>query len=315
MWQGYEDSDWAELASRAEDAGAHILELNFSCPQMARPDAGHHVGQSFSLIEQYTRAAKQSCSIPVIAKMTPNITDMVPAALAAQEGGADGISAINTLKSISHVDLDTRAPMPTVCGVSSISGFSGPMGRPVALRFIAEMAKDPNLTVPLSGMGGIYTWRDAAEFLLLGASNLQMTTSVMRHGVRVVEEMSDGLQRYMRAQGFERVEDMIGLGLDQLVEPEKLDTQTEVFSVIDPAVCVGCGLCAVACESGANHAISLATPPASWGDDWSHGGPAEQPRVAVVDTDRCVGCELCQHVCPVDGAVSFKKRSRVHHPL
>ena len=294
---GFSDEDWAYLAAAAEGAGAHMLELNFSCPQMARSDAGHHVGQQTALIERFTAAAKAAVSIPVIAKLTPNITDMVPSALAAQQGGADGVSAINTLKSISHVDLKTMNALPNVQGKSSVSGFSGKGCRPIGLRFVSELGRDPRLKIPISGMGGIYTWQDGAEYLSVGASNLQVTTSVMQHGVRIVEDMVDGLQRYMKKQKVNRVVDLVGAANKSLVDPSQLDTLTEVVSVIDKEKCIGCGLCETSCRDGAAFAISM------------HAADKSR-RVAEVNPSACVGCKLCQFVCPVD-AISFETRSRI----
>jgi dihydropyrimidine dehydrogenase (NAD+) subunit PreA len=295
---GFNEEDWAYLAKASEDNGAQILELNFSCPQMARPDAGHHIGQQFSLISKYTAAAKRAVSIPVIAKMTPNITDMIPAALAAQEGGADGISAINTVRSISHLDFQSYSPLPSIQGKSAISGFSGKGCRPIGLRFVSELSHSPLLKIPVSGMGGIYTWRDGLEYLQLGASNLQVTTSVMQHGYRIVEDLIGGLQHHLMAGNHRSVHDVIGKSLSSLVDPSQLDsTQTEVVSTIDPNICIGCGICEVACRDGAAQAITI----------HPQGG---DKRLAVVDEKKCVGCELCEIVCPV-GAVSFTTRERI----
>jgi dihydropyrimidine dehydrogenase (NAD+) subunit PreA len=300
---GYCDEDWDYLARAAEGAGAHLLELNFSCPQMARSDAGHHVGQQFGLIERYTAVVKRAVKIPVVAKLTPNITDMIPAALAAQAGGADAISTINTLKSISHIDLDsiTLNPTPTIQGKSAISGFSGKGCRPFGLRFVSELAREKRLHIPISGMGGIYTWKDCAEYLAVGATNLQVTTSVMQHGNRVVEDMVDGLGRYMEKNGFTSLHQIVGRANQHIVQPSELDTTTEVVSVIDPNLCIGCGVCEVACRDGAAHAISL-------GDCSS-----TKKKVAKVDRSACVGCKLCQFVCPV-GAISFETRPRIERP-
>jgi dihydropyrimidine dehydrogenase (NAD+) subunit PreA len=303
---------------------------------MARPDAGHHIGQQFSLIEKYTAAAKRACSIPVIAKMTPNITDMVPAALAAQEGGADGISAINTLKTVSHLQVDFTAiksansliqnlddylyhPQPDVLGKSSSSGFSGRAGRPIGLRFVSDLSREKKLTIPISGMGGIYTWKDGLEYILLGASNLQVTTSVMQHGAGIVEEMIDGLQRHiMRARELEMkgnkgkvigsIQDLVGLSSSSrqyLVDPSELDVTTEVVSYIDESKCIGCGACSTACRHGSVEAIQLITSSAST------SSTSESPsRKAVVDPLKCIGCKLCDFVCPVD-AITFTTRKRI----
>lgn len=303
---GYCDEDWEYLAQVAEGAGAHMLELNFSCPQMARKDAGHHVGQQLDLIERYTAAAKRKVRIPVIAKLTPNITDMVPAALAAQQGGADAISAINTVKSISHVDLKTLTPMPTVQQHSSVSGYSGRACRPIGLRFVSDLARDHRVRIPISGMGGIYTWKDAVEYLAVGSSNLQVTTAVMQHGVRVVEDMIDGLQRYLAQNQkssnnqVRTVEDLVGIANKALVDPAQLDsTKYEVVSVIDKDLCIGCGACVISCRDGAAQAIHMA--------------PHRKKLVATVDRQSCVGCKMCEFVCPV-GAVSFETRPRIERP-
>lgn len=288
---------------------------------MARRDAGHHVGQQFDLIQRYTAAAKRAVKIPVVAKLTPNITDMIPAALAAQEGGADAVSAINTVKSISHVDLEGMMhPLPTIQGHSAVSGFSGKGMRPIGLRFVSELARDKRLRIPISGMGGIYTWRDAAEYLAVGASNLQVTTSVMQHGNRVVEDMIDGLQRYMQRNQWSSLHEMVGRANRVIVEPAQLDVTTEVVSVIDPNVCIGCGICEVACRDGAAHAISMHTTapktPGGGGCGGSGSGGCSggaTKKVATVDRQACVGCKLCQFVCPV-GAISFEVRPRIDRP-
>ena len=266
---------------------------------MARADAGHHVGQQTGLIERFTAAAKRAVKIPVIAKLTPNITDMVPSALAAQNGGADGVSAINTLKSISHIDVETMKPMPNIQGQSSVSGFSGKGCRPIGLRFVSELGRDKRITIPISGMGGVYTWKDAVEYISVGASNIQVTTAVMQHGVRVVEDMKDGLQRYLKRNNVSKVADLIGQANTSLVDPSKLDTMSEVVSIIDKNKCIGCGLCETACRDGAAHAIHMEGP--------------NTPKLAVVDRNLCFGCKLCQFVCPV-GAISFEVRPRIERP-
>ena len=295
---GFSNESWRHLAEAAEGSGADWIELNFSCPQMQAPGAGHKVGQDNELIQRYTEAAKSACSIPVVAKMTPNLTDMLPAALAAQEGGADGVSAVNTFKAISHVNLDYHGsayrPQPNIQGFSSISGFSGPACRPMALRFIAEMAKDSRLTIPISAMGGMQTWRDTVEFLSLGASNLQCTTAVMQYGVNIVDDLKDGLLRHLHRMGHMQLSDMVGASLPSLCPPDVLDLTTESVSTIIPEKCVGCGACLISCRDGAADAIHL------------------QPNgKAFVDPNKCVGCGLCSFVCPVDGAVTMSTRPRI----
>jgi len=280
--------DWSELAKMAEDAGADLIECNFSCPQMTVEGTGNKVGQDAKIIEKLTAITKAACSIPVMAQMTPNVADMVPQALAAKRGGADAISAINTVKAISAVDLKTGEPLPSISGRSSPSGFSGKAVKPIALRFISDMARS-ELDLPLSGIGGIYTWIDAAEFLLLGATTLQVTTGIMQHGYRIVEDMSEGLLDYLIDHGYESLDDMIGRALPHLVDPSELSHKMQVISVIDREKCVGCGQCYLTCRDGAAQAISLDTH-----------------RKAVVDEDACFGCLMCKHICPVYDCISYK---------
>ena len=288
---GYSNEGWAELAIGAQRAGADMLELNLSCPQMAVEGAGHKVGQSYDMIRQFTKAVKDAVSIPVMAKMTPNITDIIPVAMAAKEGGADAISAINTLRAITEVDLDAFAPKPTIEGRGSISGYSGAAVKPIALRFIAELAKDENLRLPVSGIGGIETWSDAAMFLLLGAGNLQATTSIMRYGYRIVADMVEGLEDYLLAKGFDNLTQIIGLGLKNLVDPSEHHQTRHVVSSVNQDKCIGCGLCHIVCHDGANQAMRF----------------DREKRKAQTDEERCVGCLLCKHVCPVWDCIASKE--------
>lgn len=280
---GYSDEGWVELAKRVADAGADMLELNFSCPQMAVEGAGHKIGQAYDMLERYTRVVKENVSIPVMAKMTPNITDIVPPSLASKRGGADAISAINTLRAISEVDLETFAPMPTIEGKGSISGYSGPAVKPIALRFVAELAQCAELGMPVSGLGGMETWRDAAMFLLMGASNLQATTGVMRYGYRIIESLVEGLENYLEVKGMRSVTELVGAGLPFTVDPSEHHQTKHVVSKVDADKCVGCGLCHIVCHDGANQAMKF----------------DGTMRKAEVDKERCVGCLLCKHVCPV----------------
>jgi len=280
---GYSDDGWRQLAQGVANAGADLLELNFSCPQMAIEGAGHKIGQQYDMLERYTRVVKEAVSIPVMAKMTPNITDILPPSLAAKRGLADAISAINTIRAITEVDLDTMAPKPTIQGRGSISGFSGPAVKPVALRFIAELAQSKELSLPVSGIGGIETWQDAAMFLLMGASNLQVTTGIMRYGYRIVESMCEGLEDYLESKGLRSVGDLVGRGLPFTVDPSAHHQTKHVISKVDPDKCVGCGLCHIVCNDGANQAMQFDSV----------------ERKAHVEKEQCVGCLLCKHVCPV----------------
>ena len=285
---GNDEATWEELARLAEEAGADMLELNFSCPQMTSHAMGSDVGSNPDLCRKYCAAVKRGSKLPVLAKMTPNITDMVPVAIASLEGGADGIAAINTIKSVCNVDLAREIGMPIVDGKSSISGYSGKAVKPVALRFVQQMRSDPRLKdLAISGIGGIETWEDAAEFILLGATTLQMTTSVMQYGYRVVEDLKNGLMHFMAEKGVDRLQDLVGRATANIIPAEELNRDYIVYPEIDHDACVGCGRCYISCYDGAHQAMK-----------WD-----EATRRPACDHDKCVGCHLCALVCPV-GAIS-----------
>ena len=281
---GNDEQTWEDLARLVTEAGADMLELNFSCPQMTSHAMGSDVGTSPELCRKYCAAVKRGSSLPVLAKMTPNITDMVPVALASLEGGADGIAAINTVKSVCNVDLNRYIGMPIVDGKSSISGYSGKAVKPIALRFLQQMRSDPRLKdLPISGIGGIETWEDAAEFILMGATTLQMTTSCMQYDYRVVEDMKNGLMHYMEEQGVDSLEQLVGRATENIIPAEELNRDYIVYPKIDEDKCVGCGRCYISCYDGAHQAM-----------EWN-----EETRKPHCNTEKCVGCHLCALVCPV----------------
>lgn len=278
---GPTEADWTELARRATATGADMLELNFSCPQMTTHAMGSDVGANPELCEKYVRAARRGTDLPIIAKMTPNITDMVPSAEAALRGGAAGISAINTVKSIANLDLQNLVGMPMIDGKSSVSGYSGKAVKPIALRFVNELSQRiPG--VQISGIGGIETWEDAAEFILLGARNLQVCTAIMEYGYRIIDDLTSGLAYYMEERGVDHLEDLVGLASANMLPAEELDRSYKVYPAFDMDKCVGCGRCYVSCYDGAHQALA-----------WD-----EETRRPVLDRERCVGCHLCALVCP-----------------
>jgi dihydropyrimidine dehydrogenase (NAD+) subunit PreA len=285
---GSTDEEWKQLAKMAEQAGADLIEGNFSCPQMTSHAMGSDVGTNMELLEQYSRAVTSVTDIPFIAKMTPNITVMEPAARAAVKGGAKGVSAINTIKSITSIDFENMTAMPVVNGKSSISGYSGAAARPVALRFCANMLADPELKgIPISGIGGIETWRDALEFLILGCRNVQVTTGIMQYGYRIVEDMISGLSHWMDERGYNKLDDFIGMALGNIIPAEELDRDFKLLPAFSDEKCIGCGRCYVSCYDGAHQAI-----------DWDE----EKRRPSL--NDNCVGCHLCLNVCPVANCIT-----------
>lgn len=277
---------WEELARLVEEAGADMIEMNLSCPQMTSHAMGSDVGTNPELCYEYCKAVKRGSKLPMMAKMTPNITDMVPVAVACLKGGADGIAAINTIKSICNIDLNKKIGLPIIDGKSSISGYSGKAVKPVALRFIQQMKSSPDLpqNLQISGMGGIETWEDAAEFILVGSTTLQMTTSVMQYGYRIVEDLKNGLMHYMEEHGVEHLSELVGKANENIIPAEALNRDYVVYPHIDLEKCVGCGRCYISCYDGAHQAI-----------EWN-----KNTRQPSCNKDKCVGCLLCALVCPVD---------------
>lgn len=290
---GKDEAEWEELAGLCEQNGADAVELNFSCPNMAEGGLGSDIGQLPELVERFTRAAKRGCKIPVLAKLTPNVASMIPAGEAAKRGGADGIAAINTIKSITGVNPHTLVAAPAVHGQSALGGYSGNAVKPIALRFIAELARDKELSgMHISGMGGIETWQDALEFILLGSGSVQVTTAVMQYGYRIINDLTSGLNYYLVEKGYNSVSELVGLAADTVSgSTDVLERDTVLFPKFDHSKCIGCGRCFISCSDGGHSAIKQ-------GED---GKPK-------LDGSKCVGCHLCLLVCPERAIGTAKKR-------
>ena len=283
---GQQEEEWIELAKMAEEAGCDAVELNYSCPQMRLAGMGSDIGQDPELVTFFTAFVKRSVKIPVIPKMTPNITHINNPAMGAFFAGADAISAINTIKSV------TMSPLSAVSGKQTISGYSGRAIKPIALRYIYQMASNPIMkNIQFSGIGGIETWRDALEFIQLGCHNVQVCTAVMEYGYRIIDDLVLGLQTYMAERGIEHVSDLVGEQLSNMALPSNLDRETMVYPVVDRELCIGCGRCYLSCRDGGHHAIVF-------------DNATRQPHL---DGQKCVGCHLCRLVCPT-GAIGISKR-------
>ena len=290
---GQNEEDWEHLARLCERNGADAIELNFSCPNMAEGGLGSDIGQVPELVERFTAAARRGAGIPILAKLTPNVARMSPAAEAAMRGGANGIAAINTIKSIIGVNQHTYISSPAVHGMSAVGGYSGNAVKPIALRFIAEMGHDPALKdMHLSAMGGVESWTDALEFIMMGAGSIQVTTAVMQYGYRIIDDLKAGLNLYLAEKGLDHVEQIRGVGLEYVSDTtDVLERDTIIYPKFNLSKCIGCGRCAISCADGGHQAICLT--------------PERKPRM---DAAKCVGCHLCVLVCPQRAITSSGRR-------
>jgi dihydropyrimidine dehydrogenase (NAD+) subunit PreA len=284
---------WHEIVKRVQDVGVDGFELNFGCPHgMAERGMGAASGQVPELVEKQTYWAKEVAEVPVIVKLTPNITDITSTAYAAVQGGADAISMINTINSLAGVDLDSWNTIPNVAGKGAHGGYCGPAVKPIALNMVAECARNPEINVPISGMGGVSDWKDAVEFMLMGAGSIQVCTAAMHHGFSIVEDMIDGLNNYLDDKGIVNLDGIVGKSVEKYSDWGNLDLNYKVVARINNDTCINCNKCHIACEDTSHQCIDMLT------DD---SGEA----ILRVREEDCVGCNLCSIVCPVDGAIDM----------
>ena len=284
---------WRDILKQVEQTGCDGVELNFGCPHgMSERGMGSAVGQVPQYIQDVAGWCKLHTKLPVFVKLTPNITDIRRPARAAKLGGADAVSLINTINSIVSVDLDAMAPRPTVGGKGTHGGYCGPAVKPIALNMVSEIARDPETQgLPISGIGGISTWRDAAEFIALGCGSVQVCTAAMRYGFKIVDEMTSGLNNWMDDAGYATLEDFRGRAIPNVTDWQYLDLNYKTLARIDQDKCIECGLCHIACEDTSHQAISKRR-------DNGH-------RIYEVIDAECVGCNLCALVCPVEGCITM----------
>jgi dihydropyrimidine dehydrogenase (NAD+) subunit PreA len=297
------EESWKNILKAIEDTEADGIELNFGCPHgMSERGMGAAVGQVPEYVEMVTRWCKQYSRMPVIVKLTPNVTNVLGPARAAKRGGADAVSLINTINSIIAVDLDAMAPVPTVDGKGTHGGYCGPAVKPVALHMVAEIARDPDCAgIPISGIGGIATWRDAAEFMVLGSGTVQVCTAAMHYGFKIVDDMIDGLSNWLDDKGYADHDAIVGRAVPNVTDWQHLNLNYKTVASIDQDLCIKCGLCHVACEDTSHQAISAAKP----------GG---QRHYEVIEAE-CVGCNLCMVACPVTGCITMVDRTATEEKL
>jgi dihydropyrimidine dehydrogenase (NAD+) subunit PreA len=291
-----EEESWARILPLVEETGADGIELNFGCPHgMSERGMGSAVGQVPEYIEMVARWCKQHSRMPVIVKLTPNITDIRKPARAAKAGGADAVSLINTINSVMGVDLDRMCPTPHVDGKGTHGGYCGPAVKPIALSMVSEIARDPETRgLPISAIGGITTWRDAAEFISMGSGTVQVCTAAMTYGFKVVEEMKTGLQTWMATKGYTSLDDFRGRAVGNTTDWQYLNLNYVVKARINQDLCIKCGRCHIVCEDTSHQAI------------WP---VVDGQRKFVVNDAECVGCNLCADVCPVENCITMEHQT------
>ncbi|MBK9330986.1 MAG: NAD-dependent dihydropyrimidine dehydrogenase subunit PreA [Ignavibacteria bacterium] len=284
-------SEWHQIVKDVENAGVDGIELNFGCPHgMCERGMGSAVGQEPDILKLIVSWVKEVAKTPVIVKLTPNITDITEPGIAARQGGGDAISLINTIQSIVGIDIDNFVPYPIVDGKSTNGGYCGPAVKPIALNMVKNCSQESGIGIPISGIGGIENWRDAVEFILLGASSVQVCTAVMHYGFGIIREIIPGFESYMKEKNFKTVNDMVGKAIPNVMNWENLNLNYKIVAEINKDKCIGCQLCYIACEDGAHQAIGL-----------SENGT----RVPFIIDENCVGCNLCSLVCPVENCISM----------
>lgn len=284
--------EWEEIIRLVQDAGADGIELNFGCPHgMCERGMGSAVGQEPEVLKTIVGWVMAAAKIPVITKLSPNISHITEPGLAAVQGGTNALSLINTIKSIVGIDLDTYAPYPVVDGKGTNGGYCGPAVKPIAMQMVKELAIHQDIkNTPISGIGGIENWRDVVEFILLGATSVQVCTAAMHYGFGIVREMEKGLVQFMNDKGYNTIYDFAGKALPNVREWKDLNLKYKVKAEINQDKCIGCDLCYIACDDGAHQAIALST---------------NGSRIPTIIEENCVGCNLCSLVCPVENCITM----------
>ncbi len=292
--------EWHEYIKKLEDLGIDGFELNFGCPHgMCERGMGSVVSQNPDLCEKITSWVSEKTNKPIIVKLSPNVADITVAALAAQNGGANAVSLINTINSVTGIDLETMNPNPNVAGHSTHGGYCGPAVKPIALNMVSEIYNHPKIKIPISGIGGIENWQDTTEFMLIGASTVQVCTAVMHYGFKIINNLKNGLSEYIKKQKLQNPSQLTGISARKMSNWEDLDLNYRVIAKIDAEKCIGCNMCYVSCDDSAYQSIAL----------------QEDTKVPLILEETCTGCNLCALVCPVDNCITMVEDRRVKEKL
>ncbi|MEW6523022.1 MAG: tRNA-dihydrouridine synthase [Bacillota bacterium] len=267
-------ADTAILAQQVQDSGAaDLFELNVSCP-MPVSTVGMHIGRDPVLTARQVEAVKKVATIPLAVKLTPNVADMVPIAQAAEKAGADALTISNSVRAFAGVNIDTGRPV-----LPAMGGYTGPAIKPIVQRHLAEVAAKVKL--PISAVGGIMSWRDIVEYVMLGATTVQICTAVMWGGYEKIGQLLDGLRGFMAQRGLESLDEIRGIALPYITTTEEYAKEPPKFAQVDPARCTGCELCTKLCF---------------------YDAMAMEAGVAAVN-EKCDGCNLCVLWCPSQAIV------------
>jgi len=284
---------WQKLTLMMQEAGTDALELNFSCPHgLPEMGMGNTCSDIPELAENITKCVKDVATIPVWAKLSPNVTNIKHLAKLCEKAGADGISAINTVKGFAGIDIETGMPKMNVNGSSTCGGLSGSIIKPIALKAVADIALAVNC--PISGMGGIRNWQDSLEFVMLGSTTVQICTEVMLNGYGIIHGLKKGMESYLDWHCIKSLQDVCGKSLKYLKNHSALDNSFKLLPQINTEKCVKCGKCCISCNDAGFQAISM-----------------KSGNFPVVDSLKCTGCGLCYAVCPTCGCLELVENASI----
>ena len=274
-----ERKEWQNLVRTLNETPIDAYELNFSCPHgMPERNIGMAIGTSAEISILITSWVKSVATKPVFVKLTPNVTDITWIGKAVERAGADGFAAINTVQSFMGINLDTLNPILNIDGKSTYGGLSGEAIKPIGFKCVAQLRQSSEL--PILGMGGISDWKDAAQYIALGADAVQICTEVMLNGYGIINDLKSGLLNYMESKGFNSISELKNIAITKITSHEKLNKKSHLYPYVDKDKCISCGKCAQICSESEYNALNL------------------ENEGLKLNKEACTGCSLCSHVCP-----------------